>query len=54
MENKIWNAVEGFDPNDSLICYRKTEKNADGTARLNGYALYAAPRYARMVFALPS
>lgn len=34
MENKIWNAVEGFDPNDSLICYRKTEKNADGTARL--------------------
>lgn len=21
MENKIWNAVEGFDPNDSLICY---------------------------------
>lgn len=34
MENKIWNAVEGFDPNDSLICYRKTEKNLDGTTRL--------------------
>ena len=39
MENKIWNAVEGFDPNDSLICYRKTEKNADGTARLMDTAL---------------